>query len=81
MGSKNTYHKKGTFQPVGFAIAKEISNNKNRQDEQADHEDLKVEVQGLAHDPCNNNSQWGVEKGCLNGGAETVIQGNVDHAI
>jgi hypothetical protein len=47
----DTYNKQSAFQPVGFTIPKEVSNHEDRQDEQNDHEDLKVQVQGFADGP------------------------------
>jgi len=75
------YHKEGTFQPIRLAVAEKIANDQDREHEKANHEDLKIEIHRLAHGPGDDDNEWAVEEGCLDGWAETMVQRDINHTI
>lgn len=79
--TKITYHKQRAFEPVRLAVAKEVANDEYRQDEQSNHEDLKVEVHGLTQGPADNDDKGAVEQGSLDRRAEAVVESHVDGAV
>jgi hypothetical protein len=71
-------HTKSTFHIIRFAVTQEIAHDKNRQDEQDHHKDLKVEVHIFTQSPSNEDNQGCVEQSCLDGRSKTVEKGKVD---
>jgi hypothetical protein len=80
-GEGSTYHKKSSFQPVGFAITKKVSDDQDRQYQQDDHENLKVEVHGLSDGPANKNDKWTIKEGSLDRWSQAVIESDVNDSI
>ena len=76
-----THHKQGPLQPVGLSIAQEIAHHQNRQNQQPNHKDLKVEIHWLTKNPANEDDERAVEQRRLDGRGETMIKRNVDDAI
>lgn len=62
---QKSYHKEGSLKPIGLSVTKEVANHQNGEDKQADHEDLKVKVQWLAHCPGNEDNEGTVKEGGL----------------
>lgn len=72
-----TYYKKGSLEVVGLAVAQEVANHNNGENEQNDHEDLKVEIHILTHGPAHNDDQRSIEKRSLNGGTDAMEKSKI----
>lgn len=72
-----TYDEQRSFQVIRLAITEEIAYDQDGQNEQSDHEDLKVEVHGFVEDPANDDDKGRVEESGLDGRAEAVVEGEV----
>jgi hypothetical protein len=72
-----TYHEQGTFEIIRLAVAEEVPNHDDRQDQEHDHEDLKVEIHVFAHDPADDDDQGRIEERSLDGRANAVEEREV----
>ena len=70
-----------TFQVVRLSVAEEVSNDENRQHEEDNHKDLKVEIHILPKTPSDDDNEGSVQKGGLDGWPEAVEKGEVDLVI
>jgi len=50
-----TYHKKTTLEVVGRAIAQEVSNDQNRNDQEDNQEDLEIQIHVFAKTPADDD--------------------------
>jgi hypothetical protein len=78
---RDTYHEQSSFQPVGLPVSEEVAHHDDGQHKQSNHEDFEVEIQGLADGPSDENHEWGVEQGSLDGGAKAVVEGYVNDSV
>lgn len=69
-----TYHQKSSLEVIRLPVTQEIANDQDGEDEEGDHEDLKVEIHGFVQGPADEDDEGGVEEGGLDGGAETVVE-------
>ena len=66
------------LQVITLPVTQELPDDQNGQNEQSDHEDLKVEVHiRLAEGPADEHDEGCVEEGRLNGGSKAVVEGEV----
>lgn len=70
-----------TLEVIRRSITEEIAHHENGQDQENNHEDLKVEVHVLTKPPTDDHSQRSIEESRLDGWTETMRQGEVDLVV